>query len=165
MKEGPVSNSSITLRETIINDLDALFAYQMDDEAGHMAAFVNENWKDKNAYLTKWNKLLTDKTITIKTVLLDDKVVGSVLIWHLNGDPQIAYGLGKEFWSRGIATNALQQFLAIVPERPLFGRVAFDNIGSIKVLTKCGFRKINEERSFAYARQKEIVEMVFILEG
>jgi RimJ/RimL family protein N-acetyltransferase len=92
-------------------------------------------------------------------------VVGSVLIWQLMGEPQIAYGIGKEFWNKGVVTKAVQQFLAIFPDRPLFGRVAFDNIASIKVLTKCGFRKINEEKSFAYARQKEISEMVFVLEA
>lgn len=165
MKEDLISNPSITLRATEVNDLDTLFTFQMDDEAGYLAAFVNENWKDKEAYLAKWNRLLTDGTVQIRTVMLDDRVAGSVLTWQLEDELQIAYGLGKEFWNKGITTTALRQFLAIVPDRPLFGRVAFDNIGSIKVLTKCGFKKINEEQSYAHARQKEITELVFILEA
>jgi ribosomal-protein-alanine N-acetyltransferase len=164
MSENIIENPSITLRATEVNDLDALFNFQSDEEAGYMAAFVNENWQDKDAYLAKWNKLLADETIKIRTVLLDNKVVGSVLIWQLMGEPQISYGLGRAFWNKGVATNALQQFLAIFPDRPLFGRAAFDNIASMKVLAKCGFKKINEEKSYAHARGKEIDEMVFVLE-
>lgn len=165
MSENIIENPSITLRETVVTDLDALFIFQSDEEAGHMAAFVNENWQDKEAYKAKWKRLLADETIKIRTIVLDNKVVGSVLIWQLMGEPQISYGLGKEFWNRGIVSNALQQFLTIFPDRPLYGRAAFDNIASIKVLTKCGFKKINEEQSYAHARQQEITEVVFVLEG
>lgn len=164
MRENIIESSSIILRETEVNDLDVLFTFQSDEEAGYMAAFVNENWQDKDAYLAKWNRLLTDETIKIRTIVLDNKVVGSVLIWQLMGEPQISYGLGKEFWNKGIVTSALQQFLTIFPDRPLYGRAAFDNIASIKVLTKCGFKKINEEQSYAHARGKEIDEVVFVLE-
>jgi [ribosomal protein S5]-alanine N-acetyltransferase len=164
MRENITENPSITLRETQINDFNALFTFQSDEEAGYMAAFVNENWQDKDAYLAKWSKLLAEEAVKIRTIVLDNKVAGSVLIWQFMGEPQISYGLGKEFWNRGVATNALQQFLTIFPDRPLYGRAAFDNIASIKVLTKCGFKKINEEQSYAHARQKEITEVVFILE-
>lgn len=165
MSENIMEHPSITLRKTEVSDLDTFFTFQSDDEAGYMAAFVNEKWKDKDAYLEKWRKLLADETIKIRTILLDNKIVGSVSIWLLMGEPQIAYGLGREFWNRGVTTNALQQFLAIFPERPLFGRAAFDNIASIRILTKCGFKKINEEQTYAHARGKEITEVVFILEG
>jgi ribosomal-protein-alanine N-acetyltransferase len=164
MSENIIENPSITLRETEVADLDALFTFQSDDEAGYMAAFVNENWQDKDAYLAKWNRLLADETIKIRTIVLDNEVVGSVLIWQLMGEPQISYGLGKEFWNKGIVTSALQQFLSIFPDRPLYGRAAFDNAASIKVLTKCGFKKINDEQSYAHARGKEITEVVFVLE-
>ena len=164
MRENSTENLSITLRETEVNDLDALFTFQSDEEAGYMAAFVNENWQDKDAYLAKWKRLLADETIKIRTIVVDNKVVGSVLIWQLMGEPQISYGVGKEFWNKGIVTNAVQQFLAIFPDRPLYGRAAFDNVASIKIMTKCGFKKINEEQSYAHARQKEITEVVFVLE-
>ncbi|MFA6057429.1 MAG: GNAT family N-acetyltransferase [Taibaiella sp.] len=164
MGENSTENLSITLRETEVNDLDALFTFQSDEEAGYMAAFVNENWQNKDAYLAKWKRLLADETIKIRTIVVDNKVVGSVLIWQLMGEPQISYGVGKEFWNKGIVTSALQQFLSIFPDRPLYGRAASDNVASIKIMTKCGFKKINEEQSYAHARQKEITEVVFVLE-
>ena len=36
-----------------------------------------------------------------------------------------------------------------------------DNLGSIRVLEKCGFRVIDIEREFAHARGEEIDEAVY----
>lgn len=155
----------ITLRNTIPGDLETLFIHQLDDEAAYMAAFVNENWNDKDTYVAKWEKLLTDKTLNIMTILMDGKIVGGISTWPLMGETQISYGIGKEYWNRGIVTSAVRQFLSIVPERPIYGRVAFDNIASANVLRKCGFKKIGEDTHYAFARKKEIVEIVFVLEG
>jgi len=71
--------------------------------------------------------------------------------------------LGKEFWGKGIGTVALKLFLMEVKKRPLFAHVAFDNIGSIRVLEKCGFIKIGEVKYFAKARDKEIIECLYLL--
>lgn len=153
----------VALKETELSDLEQLFIYQADEEAAHMAAFVNENWNDKEAYLAKWKKLLSDGKVNIRSIMLDDKVIGSVSTWWLMDELQISYGIGKEYWNKGITTHALQQFLSVIPDRPLFGRVAYDNIGSAKILEKCGFKKIKEEMFYAHARKKEIVEIVFLL--
>jgi RimJ/RimL family protein N-acetyltransferase len=48
----------------------------------------------------------------------------------------------QKFWGQGIATTALKELLKIEQVRPIYGRVAFDNYGSQKVLEKCGFVKI-----------------------
>jgi hypothetical protein len=49
--------------------------------------------------------------------------------------------------------------------RPLYARVAFDNVGSRRVLEKCGFRVIASERAYADARSGEIEEFVRRLSG
>jgi RimJ/RimL family protein N-acetyltransferase len=69
----------------------------------------------------------------------------------------------KEYWRKGIATAALKAFLSIEKVRPIYGRAAFDNFGSIAVLEKCGFEKIGTDKGFANARGKEIEEIIFKL--
>jgi RimJ/RimL family protein N-acetyltransferase len=59
--------------------------------------------------------------------------------WDQAGQRKVGYWIGKEFWGRGIATRALALFLAEVSERPLYASVATSNVGSIRVLEKCGF--------------------------
>jgi RimJ/RimL family protein N-acetyltransferase len=58
----------------------------------------------------------------------------------------------------------LKNFLNLETARPLFGRVAFDNLGSQKVLENCGFVKIGTDRGFANARQAEIEEFIYRLD-
>ncbi len=66
-------------------------------------------------------------------------------------------------WGRGIASGALQLFLQTVSTRPLYGRAASDNRGSLRVLAKAGFAVIGSEMSFANARGTEIEEMILRL--
>jgi RimJ/RimL family protein N-acetyltransferase len=56
-------------------------------------------------------------------------------------------------------------FLGEVKTRPLFARVAKDNAGSIRVLHKCGFVVIDEDRGFANARDEHIAELVLRLDA
>ena len=48
--------------------------------------------------------------------------------------------------------------------RPIFGRTAWDNIGSQKVLEHNGFKLIGKDKGFANARKMEIEEFIFKLE-
>ena len=48
--------------------------------------------------------------------------------------------------------------------RPLYGRAAADNLGSLRVLEKCGFVRVGSERGFASARGEEIEEVILRLD-
>src|SRR4029453_19193159 len=75
------------------------------------------------------------------------------------------YWIGREFWGRGIATQALAVLLSAVKTRPLYARAAKDNIASLRVLEKCGFTITGYERGFANARGEEIEEVVLELQA
>ena len=153
----------IKLRPTKVSDLDYLFQFQLDKEGGYLAAFMPKDPADKKAYLTKYTKLLDDPMVNNVTILADDIIVGSIAKFVIEGDAEITYWIDRNFWGQGIATKALKKFLAIETTRPLFGRVAFDNFGSQKVLEKSGFVKIGSDRGFANARQAEIEEFIYQL--
>ncbi|MGI8469749.1 MAG: GNAT family N-acetyltransferase, partial [Pyrinomonadaceae bacterium] len=87
----------------------------------------------------------------------------SIAKFEMEGDTEITYWIDRNFWGKGIATTALKNFLTIENTRPVFGRVAFDNLGSQKVLEKCGFVKIGTDKGFANARQTEIEEFIYKL--
>ena len=82
----------------------------------------------------------------------------------MEGQLNVSYGIGKVFWGKGYATLALKRYLQIITTRPLYGRVAYDNFGSKKVLENCGFVVIATEKGFAEARGQEIAEFVLKLE-
>lgn len=155
----------ITLRPTEIADLDALFQFQLDKKGGHLAAFMPKDHTDKTIYLNKYTKLLSDPTVNNQTITIDKTIVGSIAKFVMEGDAEITYWIDRHFWGQGIATKALSKFLTIETARPIFGRVAFDNFGSQKVLEKCGFVKIGSDKGFANARQTEIEEFIYKLNG
>jgi [ribosomal protein S5]-alanine N-acetyltransferase len=160
MKTNPLS---IKIRPTIIEDLDTLFLFQLDKEGGYLAAFMPEDPSDKTAYINKYTKLLADPTVNNQTIILNDTIVGSIAKFVMNGDAELTYWIDRQFWGQGIATQALTLFLAIETNRPIFGRVAFDNFGSQKVLEKCHFVKVGADKGFANARQTEIEEFIYQL--
>ena len=99
----------------------------------------------------------------MQTILVGEIIAGSIAKFEIEGDAEITYWIDKNFWGKGIATTALQQLLAIENKRPIFGRVAFDNFGSQRVLVKCGFVKTGTDKGFANARQGEIEEFIYEL--
>lgn len=153
----------IKLRLTKSTDLEQLFLFQLDEEAGYLAAFMPKDHTDKVAYLKKMTGFLNDTNINMRTILVDGSIAGSVAKFVMEGDAGITYWIDKKFWGQGIASNALTDFLKIESTRPIFGRVAFDNFGSQRVLEKCGFVKIGTDRGFANARQAEIEEYIYKL--
>ncbi|WEK17910.1 MAG: GNAT family N-acetyltransferase [Candidatus Pedobacter colombiensis] len=154
---------NITLTETEKYDLDTLFQFQLDKEANYLAAFTAKDPNDKAAYIEKYAKILADPTINMKTIKMNNTIVGSVSRFLMEGDNEITYWIDKKHWGKGIASTALKNFLTLENIRPILGRVAFDNVGSQKVLEKCGFIKIGRDKGFANARQLEIEEFIYKL--
>ena len=58
---------------------------------------------------------------------------------------EVGYWIGREFWGKGIATQALTQYLEVEKIRPLSAHVAKHNVGSKRVLEKNGFKVIGED--------------------
>ncbi|AMR26212.1 GCN5 family acetyltransferase [Hymenobacter psoromatis] len=158
-----MQNSQLKLRRTEKADLTSFFQFQLDKEANYLAAFTPKGPLNQEAYVEKFTRFLRDPTITMQTILVGEIIVGSIAKFEMEGDAEITYWLDRSFWNRGIATTALKSFLIMEKTRPVFGRVAFDNVGSQKVLEKCGFVKIGTDKGFANARQAEITEFIYKL--
>ena len=154
----------ITLRKTVASDLDTLFTFQLDPDANYLAAFTAKDPTDKAAYLQKYTRFLDDPTINGMTILVDDIIAGSLAKFEIEGEAGITYWIDKRFWGQGIATQALAYFLTVENARPIFAHVAFDNLGSQRVLERCGFVRIGQDKGFANARQIEVEEYIYKLD-
>jgi ribosomal-protein-alanine N-acetyltransferase len=153
----------ITLYKTEVADLEIFFQFQLDPEAIHLAAFIAKDSDNKAAYIEKYSKFLTDPTINMKTITLDGAIVGSIAKFMMFDEAEITYWVDRKYWGKGIGAGALKIFLETETTRPIYGRAAFDNIGSQRVLEKCGFIKVGEDKGFANARQEEIAEYIYKL--
>ena len=113
------------------------------------------------------NLLLRDVVADDLTIFFEqqlDQDAAHVLSYEDEGKPEVSYWLGKAYWGQGLATLALDTFLAQAnPTRPIYARVAKDNLGSQRVLEKCGFKIIEETQGFANARGETIAELLLVL--
>lgn len=153
----------VRLREVRDSDLPTFFEHQRDPVANHMAAFTSKDPTDRDAFDAHWSRILGDDAITPKTILVDGDVAGHIASFERDGQPEVTYWIGREYWGKGVATEALYRFLRDVEVRPLRARVAKDNIASIRVLEKCGFTMHGRAKGFANARGEEVEEFVMEL--
>ena len=156
--------NELYLRDVVHDDLPIFFENQLDQEANYMAAFTARDPTNREAFTAHWHKILANETNIIRTIIFNEQVAGSVSSYEDEGRPEVTYWLGKEYWGKGIATRALKEFLANHNTiRPIYARVAKDNLGSRRVLEKCGFTVLSECKGFANARGQEIEELLLEL--
>jgi RimJ/RimL family protein N-acetyltransferase len=150
-------NDRVRLRDVESHDLPVFYEQQLDPDATRMAAFPA---RDREAFDAHWEKnILGNPDAIAQTILFDDEVAGNIGSWTQEGLRLVGYWIGKEYWGKGVATRALSAFLHQVTARPLHAHVVKHNVGSIRVLEKCGFI---EEKSVEVASDG-VVELVFVL--
>ncbi len=134
----------VVLRNVTDEDLPIFFEHQRDAIALQMAAFPS---REREAFLTHWRTNVLRPGNLTRTIVVGGLVAGYVGSWKQDDRRLVAYWIGREHWGRGVATQALSAFLVIEHGRPLHAWVAVHNVGSIRVLEKCGFRTASQEIS------------------
>jgi RimJ/RimL family protein N-acetyltransferase len=142
------------------DDLPIFFEQQLDPEATQMAAFPARDWE---AFMAHWTKILADNTVTLKTILFDGQVAGNIVSFEQSGETQVGYWLGQEYWGKGVATQALSAFLDAFAVRPLYAYVAKHNLASLRVLEKCGFRMVGEDKGSSGSDNEGVEEYILKL--
>lgn len=130
-----------------------------------MVAFAVSDPADRTIFEERWNRIRSDESIIIQTVLYDGSVAGHIMSFLHFGEMEVGYWIGREYWGRGIATRALNEFLNRMTARPVYARVVKDNAASLRVLEKCGFVICGEGKGFAAARGVEVEEFILMLES
>lgn len=143
----------ISLRPSTADDVEVFYEHQLEPEGIAMAAFPA---RDRETHFAHWDKILKDDNI-LRTIVAGGEVVGNVVSWVHDGRRELGYWIGKAYWGKGIATEAVKLFLEEVPDRPLEAWVAGHNLGSIRVLEKCGF--VEKERPAPDAKGVQYVVM------
>lgn len=131
-----MSAGAVTLRPTVASDLDVLYEHQADPVAAAMAAFPS---RDRPTYLAHWTGVLADDSVVKSTVLVGSEIAGSLVCFGAPQAREVGYWIGRVYWGRHVATDALRLFVAEVTERPLLGFVVPSNVWSQRVLLSCGF--------------------------
>ena len=149
------------LRDVAEADLDAFFEHQSDPEAAAMAVFPI---RDRETFDAHWRKVLADDSYVVRTIVDDGSVAGNIGSWEQDGKRLVGYWIGREFWGRGLATAALGELAAELPERPLHAWVATTNNGSIRGREKCGFVEVDRHAEHSAHAGRVIEEILYRLD-
>ena len=149
----------VQLRNVEDRDLEVFFDHQADPQAVEMAAFPA---RDKEQFAAHWAKVRADDANVLRTIVADGQVAGNIGSWQQDGQQFLGYWVGREFWGRGVGTQALALLVDEVSVRPLYAHVVVHNVGSIRVLEKCGFRRDRVQEAKARASEDGIEELIFV---
>jgi len=158
LRDDPSGRPRVELREIVEGDLPTLYEHQRQPVANAMAGFPA---RDRSGFMEHWERVLTNESGVVRAILCDGRLVGNIVGFEQGGERQVGYWVGQRFWGRGIATRALQLFLELVKERPLYAYVARQNLGSIRVLEKCGFRPVQLPDASDGGEEAEVAELKF----
>jgi [ribosomal protein S5]-alanine N-acetyltransferase len=143
----------IKIREYKMSDLDNLCDLFIDDEVldglGGSLTEKNVNGKMEKSWLRKTISRYNQKKPESLSwaIEVDGEYVGGIGIHRVewkDEKSEIGYWIGKPFWGRGIATEALKQFIKFLDRKYDFKRISalvFSyNLASQRVLKKAGFK-------------------------
>jgi RimJ/RimL family protein N-acetyltransferase len=150
----------MVLREVVEDDLPIFFENQRDPEAVRMAVWPA---RELDAFMHHWRtNIFGDPSVIQRTIVAEDGVAGNVGAWTRDGRRMIGYWLGRAHWGRGLATAALSELIALhEPARPLYAEVVVANVGSVRVLEKCGFVPVGPPTM----GEDGVLELVMRLDG
>jgi RimJ/RimL family protein N-acetyltransferase len=148
------------LRDVASEDFAALVGMMRDPASATMAAFGSRD-DDAAAMEERWRR--GSGRGHRKAIVVDAAVAGFVATFEQDGVTHVTYWIARSLWGRGLATSALMRLLDFVAVRPLHASTWSGNVGSQRVLEKCGFVRTHEARAFAGARGEEVTEVFFAL--
>ena len=103
----------------------------------------------------------------VHPMLLDGAYAGYVQLVPMEEGWEIGYHTVKDYACRGYATEAVTAFLPVMMARLGLTEVAgvcdARNAASIRVLEKCGFRRVFEGEGLYQGAMKPIVRMIYTL--
>ncbi len=124
----------ITIRPVEESDLETLYSHQSDPVALEMAVF---GARDREAFMKHWDRIWSEPSNITYAALVDGQLAGDIMFWMKDGRRYLGYWIGREFWGRGVATEAVRQTLEEIRDRPMYAWVALTNKGSVRVLEMC----------------------------
>ena len=153
-----IETDRLVIRPFELTDGAELSALMNDRDIARMMATIPHPFSVEQA--TQW---IADRPFDrstgfgAKITLKDGTLIGFL---GLGGDPvNTAYALGRKYWAKGYATEAMRAFLedsiAVHALEEVTAEAFIDNLASQKVLEKLGFEHIGKKMHIAHGRLEE----------
>lgn len=125
----------MSLRDVSNDDLPIFYEHQLDPNATRMAAFPARDW---DTHMAHWHKILRDETVVTKAILMGGEVAGTSSVGNKTASGKSDTGSEVTTGARALPRSPSHSSCSLWT-RPLYAHVAEHNVGSLRVLEKCGF--------------------------
>ncbi len=160
-KKSTIETERIILREFKLGDEYEMFSNWANDPevVKYLTWPIHKNIEITRSIIQSWvNQYQDPKTIRFGITLKDTgELVGGIdVVNYFDGVPEVGYCLAKKCWNKGIMTevfSAFRDYLFTIGFKKITIRAEVENIGSNRVIQKCGFKfvetvHLNEPRSW-----------------
>lgn len=127
----------VSLRPVTPADLEFMFQIGLDPESNAMAGTKP---RTREAFFEAWAQHIKNPAIHTRVILHGGEFAGSISCFQVGEENHVGYWLAREQWGKGVASAAVKLFLELESRRPLRATAARNNLASVRILEKCGFR-------------------------
>ena len=144
----------LILRKIKVEDVEPMFNnWASDPEVTKFVTWLPHQNKEVTKYLVnEWIKQEEDpKTIRYMITTKDkDEPIGMIdVVGYIDGAPEIGYSLSRKYWNKGYMTEACKAFIDYLFDIG-YSKIVIEadvrNLGSNRVIEKCGFSFTHKER-------------------
>ncbi|MDY6429988.1 MAG: GNAT family N-acetyltransferase [Bacilli bacterium] len=148
-----IETKRLLLRKLRIEDAEPMFInWASDPEVTKYSTWnPHENIEVTKTIINHWLEDEKDpKTIRfIITLKESDEPIGSIdVVRYIDDSPEIGYCLSRKYWNKGLMTEACKAFSKYLFDKgfkKVLIKAAVENIGSNRVIEKCGFKFTHQE--------------------
>lgn len=164
-----LKDSRITLRKFKITDASDVHKNWAADEdvAKYTLWRPVSSYNDTVAYVGYWVRCYENPKYMHWAIVLNetDEVIGSISISEVNsykGTCNIGYTVGKKFWNKGIATEALKMVLHYLTKyigfKKIYGFYDVRNTASGRVMEKANMKFIKRKNKYFFSSKSFKIE-------
>ena len=92
---------TVVLRPVKASDLDGIFKQMRDPVSVQMAAFTTEDPNDRAAFDSHMARIMSSPDVTVRAITCDDRLVGTIGRFVLEGVTEVTYWLDRSSWGKG----------------------------------------------------------------
>ena len=148
-----IETERLLLRKPRIEDAKPMFNnWASDPEVTKFLTWPShENIEATNEVINRWIEEEKDpKTIRFVITLKDNsEPIGSIdVVGYIKDNPEIGYCLSRKYWNHGLMTEACKAFVKHLFNKgfnKVLIKAVVENIGSNRVIEKCGFKFTHQE--------------------
>lgn len=163
-----ITTERLLLRPHRIADATAIAESLSDFKVSRMLSRVSQPYDRQDALdwlVPQTSGILPDWTLAVTTG--DDVHIGVVAIELRTGGWHLGYWLNRFYWDRGYMTEAaaavLERFFRRMPDATLHSGAFADNLASLHVQKKLGFRIADADEIFCLSRNRMVPHIETIL--